>query len=137
MSSPIVAPLLAGHTLGSSDDAFVIAEWRDAGGPPGPPRLIAPVHLHHRDDEAWHVLEGALHVQVGSQEVVARAGAGVLVPRGTPHTYWNSDPAPVRYLIIMTSNISRLIQEIHRTQDRTQSVLQAVFRRYDSELLDT
>jgi len=135
MSSPIVAPLLAGHTLGSAGDAFVIAEWRDAGGPPGPPRLIAPVHLHHRDDEAWYVLEGALHVQVGSEELVARAGAGVLVPRGTPHTYWNPGPGPVRYLLIMTANIYRLIQEIHAMPERTPAALGAMFRKYDSELV--
>lgn len=135
MSSPIIAPPLAGNLLGSAADAFVVAEWRDGASPEGPPRLIAPLHLHHRDDEAWYVLEGALRVRVGADEVEARAGCGVFVPRGTPHTYWNPDPAPVRYLIIMTSNIFRLVQEIHRTQDK--SALQAVFRRYDSELLDT
>jgi hypothetical protein len=35
--------------MGSANDAFVIAEWRDARGPPGPPRLIAPLHHHHRE----------------------------------------------------------------------------------------
>ncbi len=57
MSSPSIALALAGRVIGSIDDAFVIAEWRDPGGPPGPPRLIAPPHLHQSDDEAWYVLE--------------------------------------------------------------------------------
>src|SRR6266481_9320131 len=90
--SPMIASPLAGNVLGSVGDAFVIAEWRDAGGPPGPPRLIAPLHVHHRDDEAWYVLEGALVVQVGNDQVEARAGAAVFVPRGTLHTYWNPGP---------------------------------------------
>ena len=115
----------------------MIAEWRDAGGPAGPPRLIAPPHVHYRDDEAWYVLEGTLRVQVGKDEVEARAGSGVFVSRGTPHTYWNPGPEPVRYLLVMTSNIFRLIQEIHAMPDRNRSALQAVFRKYDSELLDT
>jgi uncharacterized cupin superfamily protein len=131
-----MAPPLAGNTLGSVDDAFVIAEWRDAGGPAGPPRLIAPPHLHHADDEAWYVLDGVLRVRVGHDEIEARAGSGVFVPRGTVHTYWNPGPGPVRYLLIMTANIMRLIQEIHAMPDRNPAMLRAVFLKYDSELLD-
>src|SRR5262245_44738289 len=89
MSSPIIAPPLSGNVIGSAGDAFVIAEWRDAGGPSGPPRLIAPLHVHFRDDEAWYVLEGTLRVRVGEDEVEAHAGSAVFVPRGTAHTYWN------------------------------------------------
>jgi uncharacterized cupin superfamily protein len=135
MSSPIVAPPLSGNILGSISNAFVVAEWQDAGGPTGPPRLIAPRHLHHNDDEAWYVLEGALRVQVGRDEVEVRTGSGVLVPRGTPHTYWNPGPGRVRYLLVMSSNIFCMIQEIHAMAERTPSSLQAVFRKYDSELL--
>ena len=136
MSSPIIVPPLSGHTIGSITDAFVIAEWQDAGGATGAPRLIAPRHVHHSDDEAWYVLEGVLRVQVGPEEVEARAGSGVFVPRRTPHTYWNPGPGCVRYLLVMTSNIFRLIQEIHAMPDRKPSALRAVFRKYDSELLD-
>jgi mannose-6-phosphate isomerase-like protein (cupin superfamily) len=136
MSSPNIAPALAGKVIGSTDDAFVIAEWRDPGGPPGPPRFIAPPHLHRQDDEAWYVLEGTLRVKAGSDEVEAQAGSAVFVPRGTPHTYWNPGPGPTRYLLVMTSNIYRLIQEIHAMTERTPATLRAVFVKYDSELLD-
>src|ERR1700704_3581409 len=136
MSWTKIAPPLAGQVIGSIADAFVIAEWRDPGGPPGPPRLIAPPHVHHKDDESWYVLEGRLCVKVGETEVEARAGSCVFVPRGTPHTYWNPGPEPVRYLLVMSSNIYRLIQEIHAMPDRNHSALQAMFRKYDSELLD-
>jgi mannose-6-phosphate isomerase-like protein (cupin superfamily) len=135
MSSPILAPPLAGQTIGSAADAFVIAEWRDAGSPPGPPRFIAPLHLHHHDDEAWYVLEGTLCVRVGDKDVEARAGSAVFVPRGTPHTYWNPGPGPTRYLLVMTANIFRLIQEIHAMSDRSPAALDAVFKKYDSERL--
>jgi len=135
MTLPIIAPPLAGQTMGSGSDSFVVAEWRDAGGPPGPPRLIAPLHLHHRDDEAWYVLEGTLCVRVGEQEVEARAGSGVFVPRGTAHTYWNPGPGPVRYLLVMTANIFQLIQEIHALKERTPEALRKVFKNHDSELL--
>jgi len=129
------APPLAGSTLGTGKDSFVIAEWCDAGGPPGPPRFIAPLHLHHNDDEAWYVLEGILCVRVGDKDVEAKAGSAVFVPRATPHTYWNPGPGPLRYLLVMTTRIYELIQAIHSLKERTPDVLQAVFRKYDSELL--
>ena len=136
MSSPNIVPLLSGHVIGSIYDAFVIAEWRDRGGPPGPLRLIAPPHLHRSDDETWYVLEGTLRVRVGKEEVEAHAGSAVFVPRGTPHTYWNPGSGPVRYLLVMTANIYRLIQEIYAMQERTPPALRAVFAKYDSELLE-
>ena len=137
MTSTAVAPPLTGNTLGSEANSFVIAEWRDAGGPVGERRLIAPPHMHHKDDEAWYVLEGALCVQMGENVVEARAGAGVFVPRGTAHTYWNPGPGPTRYLLVMTANIHQLIQDIHAMKERTPVALAAVFRKHDSELMKT
>src|SRR5260370_23884159 len=99
MNSRIIAPPLAGNILGSPNDSFVVAEWQDAGGPPGPPPLIAPRHRHHAGDEAWYVLEGTLCVQVGDKDIGAPAGSAVLVPRGTPHAYWNPGPGRLRYLL--------------------------------------
>lgn len=133
MSKP--APVLAGNVVGATDTNFVIAEWRDGGAPPGPPRLIAPLHLHHLDDESWYVLEGRLIIRVGDDDVECSTGSAVMVPRGTPHTYWNPDPTPVRYLLVMTPNIYGLIQDIHQLSDRSRPVLQELFRKHDSELL--
>jgi mannose-6-phosphate isomerase-like protein (cupin superfamily) len=134
MPSPTPAPTLAGNVIGSASNDFVIAEWQDPGGPPSPPRLIAPPHLHRSDDEAWYVLEGVLHVQRGDEVVEARAGSAVLVPKGTVHTFWNPGSDPARYLLIMTPNIYSLIQEIHALEDRSWPALQALFAKHNSEL---
>jgi len=135
MSSPSIAPSLAGRLLGSTANNFVIAEWQDAGGISAQPRWIAPLHLRWSDDEAWYVLEGVLRVKVGNEDLELRAGSGALVPRGTPHTYWNPGPDRVRYLLIMTSRIYQLIQDIHAMSERTPATLRAVFEKHDSELL--
>lgn len=135
MSSPRVIPPLTGNVLGSADNNFVIAEWQDPGGPPGPPRWIAPLHLHLKDDEAWYVLEGTLCVRLGNEDVELRAGSGVLVPRGTAHTYWNPRSEETRYLLIMTSRIHRMIREIHTLTERTPAIMNALFEKYDSKLL--
>jgi mannose-6-phosphate isomerase-like protein (cupin superfamily) len=132
----MIAPPLAGNVVGSVGASFVVAEWKDAGGPPGPPRWIAPLHIHRNDDETWYVLEGTLCVRVGNDVVEARTGSAVLVPRGTLHTYWNPGPGLVRYLLVMTSNVYGLIQDIHAMAERSPAALRAVFEKHDSELVD-
>lgn len=134
MSSPTRVLALAGNVIGSANSDFVVAEWQDPGGPSGPPRLIAPPHLHRNDDEAWYVLEGVLHVRCGDEVLEARAGSAVLVPRGMVHTYWNPGVEPTRYLLIMTPNIYALIQEIHALHERSPEALQSVFAKHDSDL---
>jgi mannose-6-phosphate isomerase-like protein (cupin superfamily) len=135
MRPSVSASPLAGKTIGSTEDGFVIAEWQDAGGATQPRRTIAPLHIHQNDDEAWYVLEGKLGVQVGKQNVEAIAGAAIFVPRGTPHTYWNAGPDRLRYLLVMTPRIHRLIQAIHSATDRSPAALREIFRAHDSELL--
>jgi len=95
MTPPASAPALAGDLLGSAANNFILAEWRAAATPAGSePEWIAPLHLHHNDDEGWYVLEGTLHIRRGDEVVATGAGSAVLVPRGTPHTYWNPAPEP-------------------------------------------
>lgn len=133
--SHISAPPLAGTGMGLPDSDFVIVEWQDPGAPPGPPRYIAPLHIHHQDDEAWYVLEGTLCVLRGDTVVEARAGSGVFVPKGTKHTYWNPSQQRTRYLLIMTSRIDQLIKAIHAMTERSPEIMKALFAKYASELL--
>jgi mannose-6-phosphate isomerase-like protein (cupin superfamily) len=111
-------------------ESFVLAEWTDPGTHPGRP--IAGLHLHRSDDEAWFVLEGRLGFRVGDQEREVGAGESILVPRGTPHSYWNAAAEPARYLLVMTPRIHRLIEALHAGR-RSDSA--AIFEQYESELL--
>ena len=112
-----------------------MAAWGDAGGIVDPPRPIAPLHLHHSDDEAWYVLEGVLRVRRGDEVAEAGVGESVLVPHGIPHTYWNGSAGPLRYLLVMTPRIHQLIEAIHASTDREAASMRALFQKYDSELL--
>jgi mannose-6-phosphate isomerase-like protein (cupin superfamily) len=131
----MVKASLTGQQIGLNDSSFVIAEWTDSGTPAGPPRFIAPFHVHYADDEAWYVLEGTLAFRLGDQEVQAPAGAIVFAPRGVPHTYWNPHPTAARYLLIMTPAIRRLIDELHTTTERDFVALQTLYHRYNSALV--
>lgn len=135
MESVSVATPLLGGAVGAASDGFVIAEWQDAGGVSSRSQPIAPLHIHNNDDEAWYVLEGTLGVQAGDREIEARSGSAVFVPRGTPHSYWNAGAGRLRYLLVMTAKIHRLIQELHTISDRNPATMNSLFRKYDSELL--
>jgi mannose-6-phosphate isomerase-like protein (cupin superfamily) len=124
---------LAEGVLGAEGASIVLAEWRDPGGAPNPPRYIAPLHVHERDDEAWYVLEGTLRFRLDDEEVEAAAGAAVIAPRGTVHTYWNPRAEPARYLLVMTERIAALIEALHAPGARDD--MAAVFRAHDSTLI--
>jgi mannose-6-phosphate isomerase-like protein (cupin superfamily) len=119
------APPFAGGQIRSDNASLVVVEWRDPGGGGDPPRYIAPLHVHHEDDEAWYVVEGALIVAVDEQDVEVPAGGAVLVPRGTPHTYWNPHPTPTRYVLAMTPRIRSLIDALHALTARDQATLRS------------
>jgi mannose-6-phosphate isomerase-like protein (cupin superfamily) len=94
---------------------------------------VAPLHVHHSDDEAWHVIEGTVRFRFADGHHDAQAGSTVFVPAGVPHTFGNPGPGAVRYLIITSARLNRLISELHQV-DRAEHP--EVFRRYDSELLE-
>ena len=118
---------LAGNAIGSLDDNFVIVEWTAEVGE----HWIAPLHVHHEDDEAWYVLSGTLGFRLGDEEVEAHAGSAVLARRGTAHTFWNAGPTDARYLLVMTPRIARLVEEIHRPG----ADVAAVFAAHKSQLV--
>lgn len=64
----------------TTDGAFTLAEFT---GDPGP--WTVP-HIHHATQESFYVLDGQYTFTVGEEEIPARPGSYVLVPRGTRHT---------------------------------------------------
>jgi quercetin dioxygenase-like cupin family protein len=65
-----------------------------------PPGLEAPLHVHHRDDEGFWILEGDVTFQVGDMTIEASAGDFVFGPRDIPHRFTVGD-AGCRMLFIM------------------------------------
>jgi mannose-6-phosphate isomerase-like protein (cupin superfamily) len=96
-------PIVAGPgapAIAAVGTSLVVHEWTESG-----PSWL---HIHRSDDEAWHVLEGALRFRFADREVDAPAGTTVFVPAGTAHTYWVT-AEPGRYLIFLTPWLDRLI----------------------------
>ncbi|HEV2485514.1 MAG TPA: cupin domain-containing protein [Terracidiphilus sp.] len=104
--------------------SFAIHEWRGSGP--------ATLHVHHSDDEAWHVLEGELVFRYSDRTETAGPGTTVFVPAGVAHTY--TAGADARYLIVLTPRLRTLIAALQG--DRDPAHQREIYRRFDSELLE-
>jgi quercetin dioxygenase-like cupin family protein len=58
----------------------------------------APAHLHAHEDEAIYVLEGEMTISMSGEELHARPGDIVTIPRGVEHAL-RYDSAEVTYLL--------------------------------------
>ena len=108
----------------ASGRSFGIHEWRGSGP--------AALHVHHSDDEAWHVLDGELTFRYAGRTETAGPGTTVFVPAGVAHTYTAGENA--RYLIVLTPRLSALIAALESDHDPTHQ--REIYRRFDSELLE-
>ncbi len=66
-----------------------------------PPGAEAPLHVHHREDETFWVLEGDVRFEVGATTLEASAGDFAFGPRDVPHRYTVGE-AGCRMLFILT-----------------------------------
>jgi len=66
------------------------------------PGFSPPLHVHHREDEAFWVLEGEVSLRCGDRTFRARAGSFAFLPRGVPHTFVVEGGAPARMLTLLT-----------------------------------
>ena len=129
MTEPIIIPPLEKRTDNQERPAakgksFTIYEWRGSGP--------AYLHVHHDDDEAWHIVEGSIKFRFKEREFTASAGTTVIVPAGVAHAYEVIEPA--RYLIILPPRLDNLIAELHTTPDLEKH--KEIMRKYNSEIVE-
>ena len=114
----------SGGQVTADGESFCIRDWRGSG-----PSLL---HVHHEDDEAWHVLEGAVRFRFTDRAAEVGAGGTVFVPAGVAHTYEALPGA--RYLLVLTPRLRDLIAELQSKRDPgSQS---EIYARHRSELLE-
>lgn len=75
--------------------------------------LVAPPHTHKNEDEIVYLAEGELKVVVGDMIGDARPGSFILMPRGVPHTFWNSGKGNSRlHLIATPAGMDKYFEEL-------------------------
>ena len=65
------------------------------------PGYATPLHVHHREDEAFWILDGEATLVVGETTVLARTGDYAFGPRDIPHRFSVGDQG-CRLLFILT-----------------------------------
>ena len=97
----VIAPTDASGFLSFGPDETQGAYFvMTVAGPPG--QAGPPLHTHPQTDEMFYVAEGEATFQFGDRVVQGTAGCLVFVPRGMPHTVWNSGDGPLKGLIIVS-----------------------------------
>jgi mannose-6-phosphate isomerase-like protein (cupin superfamily) len=88
--------------------SFTFLEWAAPLGF-GPPR-----HVHHREDEAFYLLDGEITVECGDRQWIAGPGDFVFLPHGIGHSFVVSR-GPVRGLQVTSpAGFERFIDELGR-----------------------
>jgi mannose-6-phosphate isomerase-like protein (cupin superfamily) len=78
----------------------------------------APLHVHHREDEAFFILEGTATIHVGDESFEVGPGDYALGPRDIPHRY-SIGPEGCRMLFICTpGGFENLVREMSMPAER-------------------
>ena len=94
------------------DGLSVTEHWMPFGDSP-------PLHVHHREDEIFHILEGEVRFKVGDAERLARAGESLVAPKGVPHTFRVESPEGARMIVMAPgADFEGLIRGFSRPAER-------------------
>lgn len=84
------------HSTGeTTGGAFGLLEHWDM-----PPGFASPYHTHHREDEAFYILEGQVATVSDGKWSLAGAGSYVFAPRLIPHGFKIAGTLPARMLLL-------------------------------------
>jgi mannose-6-phosphate isomerase-like protein (cupin superfamily) len=63
-----------------------------------PDGFVAAAHVHPNQTERFEIVQGALALRVGSDELLLAPGEVAVVPPGTPHRFWNAGQEEARFV---------------------------------------
>lgn len=73
-----------------------------------------PLHVHHEEDEVFHILAGEIRFSVDGGLRTVRAGDTLLAPRGIPHGFRVLTPAGARMLVITRGGFEAVVRAVSR-----------------------
>lgn len=76
------------------------------------PDFVPPPHIHHREDEAFYILEGQFEFSYDGRTFIAGPGSFVFLAKGRIHKHGATGGAPARALVLHTpAGLERFIAE--------------------------
>ncbi len=71
-----------------------------------------PIHVHHREDEWFYVIEGELTFWVGGSIIKASTGSFVYGPRDIPHTFTVTSPRARSLVVTEPAGFERFMRAL-------------------------
>ena len=111
-----------GYSLWVVGDLYTIkASGEDTGGAFAliearvPPGGGPPPHIHHREDEAFYVLEGQLEFSADGRTFLATQGSWITLAKGSLHHFKNIGATAAKLLILVTpSGLEKFFMRVGR-----------------------
>jgi mannose-6-phosphate isomerase-like protein (cupin superfamily) len=104
-----------------------------------PPSGGPPLHLHHKEDEAFYVLEGEYEIQCGDNKIIASPGTFVFAPSKIPHMFRNISAGQGRILAIVTpAGIEKFFEELSEEAEQgplAPEKVKEISEKYEIELI--
>jgi len=78
------------------------------------PKTMGPIpHIHEQLDEIMFVHEGEVHVMVGNEVTIVKAGGYHLRPHGIVHCFWNASNQPAHFTdLFFNQNFDDFFEEL-------------------------
>ena len=81
------------------------------------PKMGAPRHLHHREDETFYMVEGKFLFEFGEKQMDGGPGTCVFLPRDIPHCFQNIGEKAGKMLIIcQPAGIEMFFEDLSKLQ---------------------
>ena len=116
-------------TAGALD--YFIVEVAPHGGP--------PLHVHHRQEETIHVLEGRFKVRIGDELFELDEGGFAYLPSKVPHAFLNLTDQPAEIIVVYTPGGGHKFYEelgpATRNGEPDRAVVAAIFEKHGMSLL--
>ena len=110
---------------------YFIVEVGPGGGP--------PLHVHHRQEEAIHVLTGRFKVRIGNELCYLDPGGFAYLPAGLPHAFLNLTDRQAELIVVYTPGGGHKFYEelgpATRVAAPDRDAVAAIFERHGMSLL--
>ena len=121
---------VTGEDTGGAFDYFIV-EVAPKGGP--------PLHVHHKQEEAIHVLKGQYKIRIGDETFYCTEGGFAYLPSTVPHAFLNVTDAPGEIIVVYTPGGGHKFYEelgpLTRHGSPDPKVVGQLFAKYDMTLL--